>query len=178
MPGREVRVQCTLHSVGDLPARRFGCRTAALCQDRTCDQPLAEPARKIDLTHRFTESAEDSGCHCRGESAINLISAEGNEDEKQGASRAFCTPPLDGQEMPEGHLVVSLTRRSARKPGVARKGIGNHRFPVSTLAFKKVSHRHNLPTSKTLATDRLSPTNRAEASNSFVLYDLGCSRPW
>ena len=89
-------MQRTHHPFGHLVARWFRRRTTALRQHGACNQTLAEPARKVHFAHRLPKSPEDSGCHCCRECGDRLVSAVGNENEQQWASRALCATPLDG----------------------------------------------------------------------------------
>lgn len=130
-----MRPQRLHHSLGDLLARRLGCRTT-LSQDGAGNQTFAEPARKIDFTDRLTEATEDPGGGRVGKVAPNRGPAKRDENEEQRSAGTLGTPALDSEEVPKGRLVVRLTSRSARKLGVAGKGLGHHGFTVAILVTR------------------------------------------
>jgi hypothetical protein len=158
---RDMRPQRLHHSLGDLAACRFGCRTPALSQDRTGNHTLAEPTDEINFPYGLTQATEDPGRGRVGQLATSRARAKRDEDEKQRSSGTLGTPALDSQEMPERRLVVGMTSRATRKLGVAGKGFGHH--------GSKVSAR---PRSKTAAIDRRPPAGCVESCNSLFVNEL------
>ena len=133
LPRRHVRPQRFQDSLGDLVARRGGGRAAALSQDGTCYPALAEPAGEIDFPDSLTETTEDAGSGRVGKPG-DAAPAKCDEDEEQRSSGTLGTSSLNGEEMPESRLVVSLASRPARELGVAGMGLGHHGYTVAALA--------------------------------------------
>jgi hypothetical protein len=140
--GREVNPQRPHYSFGDHVPGQFGRGSATLSQDGARHQALAEPAHEVDFTHCFTQPPED-GCSGRaGKDVAVCPLVKRDEDEEERSSRALCPAPLDGKKMPERRLVVSLSSRSARKPGVTGTRFGHHGFPAAVLFINQASNSH------------------------------------